>query len=86
MEKEYVKMLSEALDKTVITDNWQIFLKKLFQHFIHHKKILKVTKFQFKIIFAVQEFSTKIYPCGTLYPPRPPTPPTPTPVLIGLII
>ena len=50
MQKEYVKMLSEALDKTVIMDNWQIFLKKLFQHFIHHKKILKVTKFQFKII------------------------------------
>ena len=43
-------MLSEALDKTVITGNWKIFLKKLFQHFIHHKKILKVTKFQFKII------------------------------------
>ena len=43
-------MSSEALDKTVITDNWQIFSKKLFQHFIHHKKILKVTKFQFKII------------------------------------
>ena len=42
-------MLSEALGKTVIMDNWQIFLKKLFQHFIHHKKILKVTKFQFKI-------------------------------------
>ena len=43
-------MSSEALDKTVITDNWQIFSKKLFRHFIHHKKILKVTKFQFKII------------------------------------
>ena len=38
MQKECVKMLSEALDKTVITDNWQIFLKKLLQHFIHHKK------------------------------------------------
>ena len=38
MQKEYVKMSSEALDKTVITDNWHIFLKKLFQHFIHHKK------------------------------------------------
>ena len=50
MQKEYVKMLSEALDKTVIMGNWQIFLKKLFQHFIHHEKILKVTKFQFKII------------------------------------
>ena len=43
-------MLSEALDKTVITGNWQIFSKILFQYFIHHKKILKVTKFQFKII------------------------------------
>ena len=43
-------MSSEALDKTVIMDNWQIFSKKLLQHVIHHKKILKVTKFQFKII------------------------------------
>ena len=43
-------MSSEALDKTVTTGNWQIFSKKLFQHFIHHKEILKVTKFQFKII------------------------------------
>ena len=37
MQKEYVKMSSEALDKNVITDNWHIFSKKLFQHFIHHK-------------------------------------------------
>ena len=42
-------MSSEALDKTVITFG-KFFRKKLFQHFIHHKKILKVTKFQFKII------------------------------------
>ena len=49
-EKEYVKMSSGYLDKTVITDNWQIFSKKLLPHFIHHKEILKVTKFQFKII------------------------------------
>ena len=42
--------MSEALDKTVITDNWKFFLKKFFQHFTHHEKILKVTKFQFKII------------------------------------
>ena len=42
-------MYSEALDKIAITGNWQIFSKKLFQHFIQHKKILKVTKFQFKI-------------------------------------
>ena len=27
-------MSSEALDKTVITDNWQIFLEKIFQQFI----------------------------------------------------
>ena len=50
MQKEYVKMSSEALDKTVIMGNWQIFSKKLFQLFIHHEKILKVTKFQYKII------------------------------------
>ena len=43
-------MLSEALDKIVITDNWQIFSKNVFQHFIHHKKILKVSNFQFEII------------------------------------
>ena len=43
-------MSSEALDKTVITDNQQFFSKKHFRHFIHHKKILKATKFQFKII------------------------------------
>ena len=43
-------MLSDALDQTVIADNLQIFWKKIFQHYIHHKKILKVTKFQFKII------------------------------------
>ena len=70
-------MSSEALGKTVITGNWQIFSKKLFQHFIHHNKISKVTKFQFKI-FAVEEFSIKIYPCGTL------SPPSPSLVLIGL--
>ena len=40
-------MLSEALDKTAITNNWKIFSKKLFQRFIYHKKILKATKFQF---------------------------------------
>ena len=37
-QKEYVKMSSENLDKTVITENWQIFSEKPFQHFIHHKK------------------------------------------------
>ena len=49
-QKEYLKMSSEALGKTAIKGNWQSFSKKLFQHFIHHKKALKVTKFQFKII------------------------------------
>ena len=44
MQKEYVKMSSKALDKTIITDNWQIFSEKIFQHFIHHKNILKVAK------------------------------------------
>ena len=43
-------MLAEALEKTVITKNWKIFSKKLFQHFIHHKKILSVRKCQFKTI------------------------------------
>ena len=43
-------MLLEDLDKTIIPDSWQIFSKKIFQHFFHHKKILKVIKFQFKII------------------------------------
>ena len=31
-------MLSEALEKTVIKDNWQILSKKILQHFIYHKK------------------------------------------------
>ena len=43
-------MSSEALEKTVMTDNWQFFPKKLFQNFFHHKKILKATKLQFKIV------------------------------------
>ena len=60
-------MSSEGLDKTIITDNWQIFSKKLFQHFIYHKN------FNLKL-FAVQEFSTKIYLCGTLYPSLRPAP------------
>ena len=59
-------MSSDALGKTVITDNWQIFSRKLFQHLIHHKKYGKSQNFNLKP-FAVQEFSTKIYPCGTLY-------------------
>ena len=59
MQKEYVNKSSEALEKTVITENWQVFLKKLCQYFIHHTKILKVTFFSLKP-FAVQEFSTKM--------------------------
>ena len=38
-------MLSEASGKTVIMDNWQVLPKKLFQHFIHHKTILKSQNF-----------------------------------------
>ena len=64
-------MSSEALDKTVITDNWQIFSKKLFRHFIHHKKILKVTKFQFKII-CLSSVLDKNIPLRYIVPP--PTP------------
>ena len=59
MQKEYVKMLSEALDKTVIMDNWQVFSKKLFQHFIHHKKIY----------YKSQNFNLKSYTPPTLNPP-----------------
>ena len=64
-------MSSEALDKTVITFG-KFFRKKLFQHFIHHKKILKVTKFQFKIIccsgVSSQQKYTPAVHC-TLSPP-----------------
>ena len=63
-------MSSEALDKTVITDNWQIFSKKLFRHFIHHKKILKVTKFQFKIICRSRVLNKNI-PLWYIVPPPP---------------
>ena len=63
-------MSSEALEKTFITNNWQIFSKKLYQHFINHKKILKVTKFQFKIVCR-----SKVIDKSTMYPsPNPPTP------------
>ena len=63
-------MFSEVLDKTVITDNWQFFSKKLFQHFIHHKKILKVTKFQFKIICRSRVLDKNI-PMRYIVPPPP---------------
>ena len=72
-------MSSEALDETVIMDNWQIFLKKLFQHFIHLKKILKVTKFQFKIFCRSRVLDKNIPLWYILHPPLPPPP-----VLIGL--
>ena len=67
-------MLSEALDKTVIKDNWQIFSKKLFQHLIHHKKRLKVTKFQFKIICRSRVLDKNI-PLWYTVPCPPPLPP-----------
>ena len=66
-------MSSEALDKIVITDNWQMFLKKPFQHFIHHKKILKVSKFQFKI-FCRSRVLDKNIPLWYIVTP-PPAPP-----------
>ena len=72
-------MSSETLDKTVMTDNWQVFLKKKFQHFIHHKKLLKVTKFQFKIICCSRVLNKNI-PLWYIVPP-----PHPPPVLTRLI-
>ena len=82
MQKEYVKISSEALDKTFITDNWQFFSKKLFQPFIHHQTILKVRKFQFKIICCARVLDKNIplwYIVSTSPPPLPP-------MLIGLIL
>ena len=69
-QKEYVKMLSEALDKSGITDNWQIFLKNFFQDFILHKTILKVTKFQFKIM-CLSRVLDKNIPLWYIVPPTP---------------
>ena len=65
-------MPSEALDKTIITDIWQFFLKKLFQHFIHHKKILKATKFQFKIICRSRVLNKNIPLWSIVLSPPPP--------------
>ena len=50
-------------------------MKKLFQHFIHHKKILKVTKFQSKIIYH-SRVPDKNVPLSLWYivPPPPPLP------------
>ena len=74
-------MLSESPDKTIITEDWQIFLEKSFQHFIHHKKILKVTKtFLFKIICHARVLDKNIPLWYTVQSPPPP------PVLIGLTL
>ena len=78
---------AKGIGKNVVRGSWQDchygqlanFFKKIFKLVIHHKKILKIQNFNLKS-FAVQEFSTKIYPCGTLKPPPRP----PSPVLIGL--
>ena len=67
-------MSSEALNKTFITDNWQIFSKKMFQSFIQHKKILKVTKFKFKIICCSRVLDKNIplwYIVTLHHPPSP---------------
>ena len=71
-------MLSETLDKTANMNNWQIFSKKLFQHFIYHKKNIKITKFKFKIICRSRVLDKNI-PLWYIVPPLP----TPR-VLIGL--
>ena len=71
-------MLSDPLEKTDITENWQIFSKKLFQHFIHHKKISKVTKFQLKITCRSRVLDKNI-PLSYIVP----LPPYPA-VLLGL--
>ena len=52
-------------------DNWQIFSKKLFQHFIHHKKTLKVRKFQFKIICRSRVLDKNLPLWYILPPPLP---------------
>ena len=84
MQKEYVKMLSEALHKTVVMETWQIFSKKLFQLFIHHKKILKVTQLQFKIVCRSRVLDKNIPLWYIIIPSLHSTPPSP-PVLIGLM-
>ena len=54
------------------------FSKKHFQQFTHHKKILKVTKFQFKINCLSRVLDKNIPLWYIAHPP------SPTPVLIGL--
>ena len=83
LQLELITIKIDSMDKnlSVITDNWQIFSKKLFQYFIHHKKILKSTKFQFKIIGRSRVFDKNI-PLWYIVHPTP-TPHLP-PVLIRL--
>ena len=85
MQKEYVKMLSEALHKTVIMGNWQIFSKKNFQLFIHHKKILKVTQLQFKIICRSRVLEKNIPLWYIIIPPPPTHPPPPSANWVNVI-
>ena len=61
-------MSSEALEKTVITDYWQIFLKKLVS------TLFTIKRFQFKIIWLSRALDKKYTPVvhctpGTLPPP-----------------
>ena len=67
-------MLSEALEKTFITNNWQFFSKKLYKHFINHIKILKVTKFQFKIVCRSKVIDKSIPLWYNVPLPQPPNP------------
>ena len=67
-------MSSEALEKTFIKNNWQTFSKKPYQHFINHKKILKVTKFQFKIVCRSKVLDKSIPLLYNVPLPPPPTP------------
>ena len=69
-------MLSDGLDQTVIADNLQIFWKKNFQYYIHHKKILRVTKFQFKIICRSRVLDKNIPLWYILPHPTPPPHPS----------
>ena len=79
LQLELITIKIDSMDKnlSVITDNWQIFSKKLFQDFIRHKKILKFTKFQFKIICRSRVLDKNI-PLWYIAPPLP--------VLVGLIL
>ena len=65
---------TKGIRRNVARGSWQIFSKKLFQHFIHKKKKkLKVTKFKFKIICR-----TRVKNIPLWYSVRPSThPPSP---------